>query len=215
MHHVCGRIRALDASVAAAIEKDDLSVAAVLSGNRNFEGRIHPQCRLAYLASPALVVAYALAGTMNVDLSSDSIAHVATDERVLLEELWPAEADIRREIDSAVAPRLFAVRAGEIFEGDERWRSLGGEPSALPAWDPVSTYITVPPFCESVEPEPKEPADIRGARCLLTLGDVITTDHISPAVQSLRTARPGATSGARAWRPRTSASSGHGAVTTR
>ena len=171
----------LDASVAAAIEKDDLSVAAVLSGNRNFEGRIHPQCRLAYLASPALVVAYALAGTMNVDLSSDSIAHDATDERVLLEELWPAEADIRREIDSAVAPRLFAVRAGEIFEGDERWRSLGGEPSALPAWDPVSTYITVPPFCESVEPEPKEPADIRGARCLLTLGDVITTDHISPA----------------------------------
>ena len=171
----------LDASIMAAIESGGLSVAAVLSGNRNFEGRIHPQCRLAYLASPALVVAYALAGTMNVDLSSDSIAHGATDERVLLEELWPDEADIRREIDSAVAPRLFAVRAGEIFEGDERWRSLGGRPSALPGWDPVSTYITAPPFCESVAPEPMAPVDIRGARCLLTLGDVITTDHISPA----------------------------------
>ena len=171
----------LDASIMAAIESGGLSVAAVLSGNRNFEGRIHPQCRLAYLASPALVVAYALAGTMNVDLSSDSIAHGATDERVLLEELWPDEADIRREIDSAVAPRLFAVRAGEIFEGDERWRSLGGRPSALPEWDPVSTYITAPPFCESVAPEPMAPVDIRGARCLLTLGDVITTDHISPA----------------------------------
>ena len=171
----------LDASITAAIENGGLSVAAVLSGNRNFEGRIHPQCRLAYLASPALVVAYALAGTMDVDLSSDSIAHDATDERVLLEELWPDEADIRREIDSAVVPRLFAVRAGEIFEGDERWRSLGGEPSALPDWDPVSTYITAPPFCESVAPEPTAPADIRGARCLLTLGDFITTDHISPA----------------------------------
>ena len=171
----------MDASVAAAIEKDDLSVAAVLSGNRNFEGRIHPQCRLAYLASPALVVAYALAGTVDVDLTSDPIALAAISEPVMLEELWPDEADIRREIESAVAPRLFAVRAGEIFEGDERWHSLGGEPSALPDWDPVSTYITAPPFCEPVAAEPMAPADIRGARCLLTLGDFITTDHISPA----------------------------------
>ena len=171
----------LDASIATAIEKGGLSVAAVLSGNRNFEGRIHPQCRLAYLASPALVVAYALAGTVDVDLSSDPIALDAISEPVLLEELWPDEADIRREIDSAVAPRLFAVRAGEIFEGDERWRSLGGEPSALPDWDPVSTYITAPPFCESVAPEPVAPDGIGGARCLLLLGDVITTDHISPA----------------------------------
>ena len=186
----------LDASVAAAIEAGGLSVAAVLSGNRNFEGRIHPQCRLAYLASPALVVAYALAGTMNVDLSADPIALDGAGEPVLLEELWPAESDIGREIDSALAPRLFAVRAGEIFEGDERWRSLGGEPSALPVWDPTSTYITEPPFCEPAVsepvasesvapepavPEPAGPADIRGARCLLLLGDAITTDHISPA----------------------------------
>ena len=171
----------LDPSLAAEIEKGGLSVAAVLSGNRNFEGRIHPQCRLAYLASPALVVAYALAGTVKFDLTSDQVAIGASTEAVLLEELWPDEADIRRVIDRAVAPRLFAVRAGEIFEGDERWRSLGGGPSALPAWDPVSTYITAPPFCESVAPEPVAPTDIRGARCLLALGDFITTDHISPA----------------------------------
>ncbi len=170
----------LDASVAAAIEEGGLSVAAVLSGNRNFEGRIHPQCRLAYLASPALVVAYALAGTVNIDLAADPVARDAMGEPIMLEELWPDQADIGREIESATDPRLFAVRAGEIFEGDERWHSLGG-PSALPDWDPASTYITEPPFCESVAPEPAAAADIRGARCLLLLGEDITTDHISPA----------------------------------
>ena len=171
----------LDAPVAAAVEQHDLSVAAVLSGNRNFEGRIHPQCRLGYLASPPLVVAYALAGTVDVDLTSDPIALDPSGAAVLLADLWPDEADIRREVDRVLAPGLFAARAGDIFDGDRRWDALGAPASALVEWDTASTYITEPPFCASVTPEPEVPVDIVGARCLLLLGDGITTDHISPA----------------------------------
>jgi len=171
----------LDATVASAVEQHDLSVAAVLSGNRNFEGRIHPQCRLGYLASPPLVVAYALAGTVDIDLTSDPVALDPSGAAVLLADLWPDDAAIRREIDRVLAPGLFAARAGDIFDGDQRWDGLDGPPSALAGWDPASTYITEPPFCASVPPEPEAPADIVGARCLLLLGDAITTDHISPA----------------------------------
>ena len=171
----------LEAAVAAAIDSGDLAVAAVLSGNRNFEGRIHPQCRLAYLASPPLVVAYALAGTVNVDLSCEQIGLDAEGAPVLLADLWPSDSEIRDEVDAAIDPGLFSARADGIFTGDERWRSLGGGASALPDWDPDSTYIVEPPFCASVTHEPSAVADIRGARCLLLLGDAITTDHISPA----------------------------------
>ena len=171
----------LDAAVAADIRHHDLSVAAVLSGNRNFEGRIHPQCRLAYLASPPLVVAYALAGTVDVDLTCQPIALDPAGTPVLLGDLWPDDAEVRREIERALDPGLFAARAEDIFEGDERWQSLGGEASVIPDWDPASTYITEPPFCVSVPLEPAPMTDIRGARCLLLLEDSITTDHISPA----------------------------------
>ena len=171
----------LEAAVAAAIDSGDLAVAAVLSGNRNFEGRIHPQCRLAYLASPPLVVAYALAGTVNVDLSCEPIGLDAEGAPVLLADLWPGDSEIRDEVDAAIDPGLFSARADGIFTGDERWRSVGGEASALPDWDPDSTYIVEPPFCTSVTHEPSAVADISGARCLLLLGDAITTDHISPA----------------------------------
>ena len=171
----------LDEQVAAAVEQHDLSVAAVLSGNRNFEGRIHPQCRLGYLASPALVVAYALAGTVDIDLTSEPIAFDPGGAPVLLADLWPDDAEIRRESDRVLAPELFAARRGDIFRGDRRWRSQSGGPSTLPSWDPDSTYITEPPFCDAVTPEPPPITDIGGARCLLLLGDAITTDHISPA----------------------------------
>ena len=171
----------LEAAVAAAIERHDLAVAAVLSGNRNFEGRIHPQCRLAYLASPPLVVAYALAGTVNVDLGCEPIGLDAAGAPVLLADLWPGDAEIRHEVDAAIDPGLFTARADGIFTGDERWRSLGGGASALPDWDPASTYIVEPPFCTSVAREPPPVTDISGARCLLLLGDAVTTDHISPA----------------------------------
>ena len=171
----------LEEPVAAAIERHDLSVAAVLSGNRNFEGRIHPQCRLAYLASPPLVVAYALAGTIDVDLTSEPIAHDSHGTAVFLGELWPDAAEISRVIETSLDATLFSARAGDIFGDDQRWAAAGDDGSAVPEWDPESTYIVQPPFCDDVPVDPLPVGDIAGARCLLLLGDSVTTDHISPA----------------------------------
>ena len=171
----------LEPDLAAAVEHGDLTVAAVLSGNRNFEGRIHPQCRLAYLASPPLVVAYALAGTVDIDIGSEPLGSDPASTPVLLSDLWPDDAEIKRLAAEAVEPDLFEARRRAVFTGDRRWRSLGAEPTALPEWDPSSTYVREPPFAASVTPEPPPTADIAGARCLLALGDHITTDHISPA----------------------------------
>ena len=171
----------LNAPVAAAAERDDLVLAAVLSGNRNFEGRIHPQCRLAYLASPPLVVAYALAGTVDIDLSTEPVANDPDGAPVRLEDLWPDDAEIAELAAGALDPALFDAHRDEIFVGDQRWRSLVGEARALYDWDPASTYVRAPPFAESVAPEPQLLDDIEGARCLLLLGDQTTTDHISPA----------------------------------
>ena len=171
----------LDAAVAVAVKGEDLVVAAVLSGNRNFEGRIHPQCRLAYLASPPLVVAYALAGTVDVDLANDPIASDADGVPVLLSDLWPDDAEISELAEFALDPDLFDARRDEIFVGDERWRSLLREAAELHEWDRTSTYVQAPPFAESVPREPAPVTDISDARCLLLLGDQTTTDHISPA----------------------------------
>ena len=171
----------LNAPVAAAVERDDLVLAAVLSSNRNFEGRIHPQCRLAYLASPALVVAFALAGTVDVDISTQPVATDPDGIPVRLADLWPDDAEIAQLGSGALDPALFDARRDEIFVGDELWRSLVGEAGALYHWDPASTYVQAPPFAESVAPEPPPLDDISGARCLLLLGDQTTTDHISPA----------------------------------
>ena len=171
----------LEPALEAAVERGDLTVAAVLSGNRNFEGRIHPQCRLAYLASPPLVVAYALAGTVDIDIGSEPLGSDPTDAPVLLSDLWPDDAEIERLAAETVEPDLFEARRRAVFDGDRRWRSLGAEPTTLPDWDSSSAYVREPPFAASVSPEPPPVADIAGARCLLTLGDHITTDHISPA----------------------------------
>ena len=171
----------LEPALEAAVEHGDLTVAAVLSGNRNFEGRIHPQCRLAYLASPPLVVAYALAGTVDIDIGSEPLGSDPTGAPVLLSDLWPDDAEIERLAAEAVEPDLFEARRRAVFAGDRRWHSLGAEPTTLPDWDPSSAYVREPPFAASVTPEPPPAADITGARCLLALGDHITTDHISPA----------------------------------
>ena len=171
----------LAAPVAAAAERDGLVLAAVLSGNRNFEGRIHPQCRLAYLASPPLVVAYALAGTVDIDISAQPVATDPDGAGVMLEDLWPDDAEVAELAAGAADPALFDARRSEIFVGDERWRSLVGEATALYDWDEASTYVKAPPFAESVAPEPPPVSDISGARCLLLLDDQTTTDHISPA----------------------------------
>ena len=171
----------LEPALEAAVERGDLTVAAVLSGNRNFEGRIHPQCRLAYLASPPLVVAYALAGTVDIDIGSEPLGSDPAGAPVPLSDLWPDDAEVERLAAETVEPDLFEARRRSVFAGDRRWRSLGAEPTTLPDWDPSSAYVREPPFAASVTPGPPPAADIAGARCLLALGDHITTDHISPA----------------------------------
>jgi aconitate hydratase len=167
--------------VAAAIEAEDLATAAVLSGNRNFEGRIHPQVRMAFLASPPLVVAYALAGTVDVDLTTDPLGTGSDGRPVFLSEIWPSPEEVRRTTQASMDPDAYRRRFATLTEGDERWRSLPVPEGELYAWDPASTYIAEPPFLAGVGREPEPVRDILGARVLVFVGDSVTTDHISPA----------------------------------
>ncbi|HLK11339.1 MAG TPA: aconitate hydratase AcnA [Candidatus Binatia bacterium] len=166
--------------VAAAIERGNLVAAAVLSGNRNFEGRINPLTRANYLASPPLVVAYALAGTMDLDPERDPLGTDGSGRPVYLRDVWPGAEEVRAAL-GAVGAAAFREEYAHVFDGDERWRAMPVPSGELYAWDPESTYIKSPPFFAAVEREPKPPADVRGARVLALLGDSITTDHISPA----------------------------------
>ncbi len=165
------------------MKDEDLVVAAVLSGNRNFEGRIHPQVRASYLASPPLVVAFALAGTVDADLTSDPLGHDPNGEPVYLRDVWPTPAEVQEVLARVVQPEVFAKEYAHVFEGDERWRGLPlpEANSELFAWDDASTYVRKPPFFDGLSGEPAPVADIRGARVLVSVGDSITTDHISPA----------------------------------
>jgi aconitate hydratase len=167
--------------VANAIQHEDLAVAAVLSGNRNFEGRIHELVKAAYLASPPLVVAYALAGTMDIDLASEPIGKDRSGADVYLKDLWPSPDEIRETLAQAVKPALFEHEYGRISEGDERWRSMPVPEGDLWQADPASTYIQIPPYFDGMTPDPAPVEDIHGARMLVFLGDAVTTDHISPA----------------------------------
>ncbi len=171
----------LDAPIAQAIEDNDLVVAAVLSGNRNFEGRIHPQVRASYLASPPLVVAYALAGRVDIDLTTEPLGNDRGGVPVYLSDIWPRAEEIRTAIGAAVTPALFQSAYASVFEGDERWRALPVPGGDRYAWDPGSSYIALPPFFEGLTAEPAPVTDIVGARVLAVLGDSVTTDHISPA----------------------------------
>ncbi len=171
----------LDGRVARAIEANDLTVAAVLSGNRNFEGRIHPLARASYLASPPLVVAFALAGRVDIDLTREPIGRDTAGRPVMLDELWPSADEIRSAIATAIDPDLFRRTYAGVFEGDERWRALPIPSGDRYAWDPASTYVARPPFFEGLRPEAAPVADIEEARALALLGDSVTTDHISPA----------------------------------
>ena len=164
--------------VAKAVDEGNLNVAAVLSGNRNFEGRVHPQVRAAYLASPPLVVAYALAGRVDVDLSSEPLAQGAAGP-VFLRDLWPSPEEVAAAVAHAVTEEQFARQYGRIWEGDERWRSLATPTGPVYAWDPASTYVQEPPFFADLSA--RAIGDIEGARVLVKVGDSITTDHISPA----------------------------------
>ncbi|MER3418692.1 MAG: aconitate hydratase, partial [Chloroflexota bacterium] len=171
----------LDEPIAKAIEEHDLVVAAVLSGNRNFEGRIHPLARAAYLASPPLVVAFALAGRVDIDLTSEPIGTDRDGRPVYLADIWPSADEIRSVIASAIEPELFRRTYASVFEGDERWRALPIPAGDRYEWDPASTYIANPPFFRDLAPQPPPVRDIVGARVLVLLGDSVTTDHISPA----------------------------------
>jgi len=167
--------------VSAAVQENDLAVVSVLSGNRNFEGRINPDVKMNYLASPPLVVAYALAGTMDIDLMKDSLGTDEQGEEVHLADIWPTEAEIDEVISSAIGAEMFTESYADVFAGDEQWQSLPTPEGEIFAWDPDSTYVRKPPYFDGMPAEPAPVEDVVGARVLLKLGDSITTDHISPA----------------------------------
>jgi aconitate hydratase len=167
--------------VSAAVHEHDLAVVSVLSGNRNFEGRINPDVKMNYLASPPLVVAYALAGTMDIDLMNDSLGADEQGSDVHLADIWPTEAEIDEIIASAIGAEMFTESYADVFAGDEEWQSLPTPEGEIFAWDPDSTYVRKPPYFDGMPAEPVPVTDIEGARVLLMLGDSITTDHISPA----------------------------------
>jgi aconitate hydratase len=171
----------LPEEISDVVQAEDLAVVSVLSGNRNFEGRINPDVKMNYLASPPLVVAYALAGTMDIDLLDEPLGQDADGADVYLKDIWPSAEDVAHLVESSVHEEMFTSSYGEVFDGDERWNSLEVPEGDRFAWDPESTYVRRPSFLENVPREPTEPGDIEGARVLAKLGDSVTTDHISPA----------------------------------
>ena len=167
--------------ISAAVADGDLVVAAVLSGNRNFEARIHGEVKANYLASPPLVVAYALAGRMDVDLVNEPLGQGSDGEDVFLRDLWPSRDEIDQVVGDSVQGSMFSSTYADVFTGDDRWRALDTPEGELYEWDPESTYVRLPPYFDGMPREPEPVADIEGARCLVMLGDSVTTDHISPA----------------------------------
>ena len=171
----------LPEEISAAVSEGDLVVCSVLSGNRNFEARIHPEVKANYLASPPLVVAYALAGRMDIDLVNEPIGQGSDGEDVYLRDLWPSAHEVQETIASAVQDEMFKRTYADVFTGDERWRALPVPEGDLYEWDEASTYVRLPPYFEGMSREPGVVEDVAGARCLVVLGDSVTTDHISPA----------------------------------
>jgi aconitate hydratase len=168
-------------AVSAAVNDADLAVVSVLSGNRNFEGRINPDVKMNYLASPPLVVAYALAGSMDVDIMTEPLGTDESGAPVYLADIWPSPAEVQETIDRSLVSEMFTSRYADVFTGDDRWRELPTPAGNAFEWDPVSTYVRKPPYFDGMSREPSAVTDVAGARVLLLLGDSITTDHISPA----------------------------------
>jgi aconitate hydratase len=171
----------LPESIGTAIKENNLIAVAVLSGNRNFEGRIHPMVRANYLASPPLVVAYSLAGRMDLDLTTEPLGSDTAGKPVYLKDIWPSPQEIETTVRAAVSTSQFKKQYGQVYEGDTRWKSMPIPQGDIYKWDPKSTYIKMPPFFEKMPKSPPPLTDIRGARVLAILGDSVTTDHISPA----------------------------------
>ena len=171
----------LDQEISDAVNANDLAVTAVLSGNRNFEGRINPDVKMNYLASPPLVIAYALAGTMDFDFEKDSLGTGSDGSEVYLKDIWPTPAEVQDTIDSSINSGMFTKRYAGVFEGDKRWQSLKTPTGDTFAWDAKSTYVRKPPYFDGMTMNPTPVTNISGARVLAKLGDSVTTDHISPA----------------------------------
>ncbi|MGN6780869.1 MAG: aconitate hydratase AcnA, partial [Marmoricola sp.] len=171
----------LPEAISAKVEEEDLAVVSVLSGNRNFEGRINPDIKMNYLASPPLVVAYAIAGSMDVDLFNDPLGTDTDGNDVFLKDIWPSPQEVEETIAGAITADMFSKDYADVFAGDERWQSLPTPEGDTFAWEPDSTYVRKAPYFDGMPEEPEPVADIEGARVLLKLGDSVTTDHISPA----------------------------------
>ncbi|MER1995333.1 MAG: aconitate hydratase [Arthrobacter sp.] len=171
----------LEDEISTAINEADLAVTAVLSGNRNFEGRINPDVKMNYLASPPLVVAYALAGSMDFDFENDPLGQDSEGNDIFLKDIWPNPSEVQEIIDASISEEMFTDSYATIFEGDDRWKSLPTPEGATFEWDSESTYVRKPPYFEGMKAQPEPVTDIEGARVLLKLGDSVTTDHISPA----------------------------------
>jgi aconitate hydratase len=171
----------LPEEISAAVNEADLTVVSVLSGNRNFEGRINPDVKMNYLASPPLVIAYALAGTMDFDFENQPLGTDTDGSEVFLRDIWPTPADVQQTIDSSISQEMFTKDYADVFKGDERWRALPTPEGNTFEWDPDSTYVRKPPYFDGMSAEPSDVQDISGARVLALLGDSVTTDHISPA----------------------------------
>jgi len=171
----------LHAPIEAAIQKGDLTVAGVLSGNRNFEGRIHPFVKANYLASPPLVVAYAIAGSMKIDLYKDPLGQDKDGNDVYLKDIWPSNEELRQVMETALTPQMFLTRYGNVFEGPEEWQAVKSTGGKTYQWDSTSTYVQNPPYFDNISMELDKINDIEGAYMLAMLGDSVTTDHISPA----------------------------------
>ncbi|GAB4099541.1 aconitate hydratase [Sinomonas halotolerans] len=171
----------LEAEISEAVQANDLAVTAVLSGNRNFEGRINPDVKMNYLASPPLVIAYALAGSMDFDFDVDPLGKDQDGNPVFLKDIWPNPVEVQQVMDASIDQEMFTKSYATIFDGDERWKSLPTPTGDTFEWDAKSTYVRKPPYFEGMKAQPDPVSDIEGARVLLKLGDSVTTDHISPA----------------------------------
>src|SRR4029079_14281874 len=171
----------LKPEISAAIKSGDLIGCAVLSGNRNFDGRVHPEVKMNFLASPPLVVAYALAGTLELDLNTEPLGTASDGAPVYLKDLWPAPVEIADFVQRNISSEMFRKSYASVYEGDERWRGIKVPAGKVYSWDDNSTYVKNPPYFEGMTMRPAAVGEIRGARVLALLGDSVTTDHISPA----------------------------------
>ncbi len=171
----------LKPEISAAVKAGDITACSVLSGNRNFEGRVHPEVRMNFLASPPLVVAYALAGTLDIDLSKDALGTDSAGKPVYLADLWPSDQEVQQALAQSINSKMFQDSYASVFEGDEHWRAIRVPAGKIYSWDEQSTYVKNPPYFDGMTDTPPSLADIQGARALAVLGDSVTTDHISPA----------------------------------